>query len=51
VALCSGLFEDTVVELVPLADVPEHIRSRRITHALVIASFHLYELYLSKKAK
>jgi ADP-ribose pyrophosphatase len=43
-----GLFEDTAVELVSLTEVPELIHTGRITHALVIASFHLYDLYISK---
>lgn len=33
-------FEEIRTWLAPLADVPEMIRSRRITHALVIAAFH-----------
>jgi 8-oxo-dGTP pyrophosphatase MutT (NUDIX family) len=43
-----GAFEETAVQLVPLRQVPELIRSGRISHALVVAAFHLYELYLSK---
>lgn len=39
-----GHFEDTIVELAPLAEVPDLIRGGRISHALVIAAFHLYEL-------
>ena len=43
-----GHFEDTVVELAPLVDVPELIRGGRISHALVIAAFHLYELHRAR---
>ncbi len=36
--------EDTVVELVPLAELDEILRSGRITSALVIAAFHWLHL-------
>jgi 8-oxo-dGTP pyrophosphatase MutT (NUDIX family) len=39
-----GHFEDTIVELAPLAEVPDLIRGGRISHALVAAAFHVYEL-------
>lgn len=38
-------FEDIHVELAPLKTVPQLIASGRITHALVIAAFHFYELW------
>lgn len=36
--------EQTVVELVPLAEIPERMRSGEIDHALVIAAFHWLQL-------
>ena len=38
--------EDIMIELVPLADIPEMIRRGRITHALVVAGFYHLENYL-----
>jgi 8-oxo-dGTP pyrophosphatase MutT (NUDIX family) len=43
-----GDFEETAVQLVPLSEIPHLIRTERITHALVIAAFHLYDLHVSK---
>jgi 8-oxo-dGTP pyrophosphatase MutT (NUDIX family) len=37
----SGIEEELVVELVPLADVPRLIRGGEVHHALVVAAFHL----------
>jgi ADP-ribose diphosphatase len=37
----SGLDEELVVELVPLAEVPERVRAGEIHHALVVAAFYL----------
>jgi 8-oxo-dGTP pyrophosphatase MutT (NUDIX family) len=36
----SGETEETVVELVPLAEIPERVRRGEIDHALVVAAFH-----------
>ncbi len=36
--------EDLAVDLVPLARIPDLIRSGRITHSLVIAAFHFLSL-------
>ncbi|MDJ0522837.1 MAG: NUDIX hydrolase [Planctomycetota bacterium] len=36
--------EETRVVLVPLAEIPDRMRSGEITHALVIAAFHWYGL-------
>ena len=37
--------EQTVVRLVPLAEVPRLIAEGRITHSLVVVGFHLLSLY------
>ena len=37
--------EETHVVLVPLAEIPDRIRSGEITHALVIAAFHWLDLH------
>jgi ADP-ribose diphosphatase len=37
----SGLDEELVVELVPLAEVPARVRAGEIHHALVVAAFYL----------
>lgn len=39
--------EDIVIELVPLADIPELIANGAITHSLTISAFHYYDLYRS----
>jgi hypothetical protein len=36
--------EETHVELVPRAELPELIRSGQVNHALVFAALHLYDL-------
>lgn len=36
--------EETVVELVPLAEIPDRIRDGTITHALVVVAFHWLSL-------
>jgi len=36
--------EDIAVRLVPLAQIPELIRTGAITHAIVIAAFYLFEV-------
>lgn len=36
--------EETIVELVPLRDVPDLLRAGRIDHALVMAAFHWLDL-------
>ena len=36
----NGETEETVVELVPLAEIPERVRAGEIDHALVVAAFH-----------
>jgi len=40
-------FEEIDVKLVPLADIPNLIREGKITHSLVVAAFHLYDLSIS----
>jgi ADP-ribose pyrophosphatase len=42
--------EDLVVELLPVAELPELVRSGRIRHALVLAAFHFWELHRSRRA-
>ena len=36
--------EEIFRELVPLGRIPELVREARITHALVVAAFHLLDL-------
>ena len=36
----NGETEETVVELVPLAEIPARVRAGEIDHALVVAAFH-----------
>lgn len=43
-APCFDGTEETEVELVPLADIPDRIRDGTITHALVIVAFHWLSL-------
>ncbi|MCL4868051.1 MAG: NUDIX hydrolase [Anaerolineae bacterium] len=38
--------EEITIELIPLTEIPEMIRSGRITHALVVAAFYHLENYL-----
>ena len=40
----NGPLEETVVELVPVRDVPNRVRRGEIDHALVIAALHWWEL-------
>ena len=40
-------FEEIDVKLVPLAEIPNLIREGKITHSLVVAAFHLFELSIS----
>ncbi len=42
--------EDIVVEEIPLAEIPHLITTGRLTHALDIAAFYYYELYLRENA-
>ena len=42
--------EDIATELIPLADIPNLIKSGRITNALVIAAFYHYERFLETSA-
>ena len=42
--------EHTAVRLVPLAEVPGLIEQGRVTHALVVAGFHLYSLREDRNA-
>ena len=37
--------EETVVELMPLADVRRAVREERVDHALVLAAFHFLDLF------
>jgi 8-oxo-dGTP pyrophosphatase MutT (NUDIX family) len=37
-------FEEIDVKLVPLEEIPTLIKEGKITHSLVVAAFHLYEL-------
>lgn len=41
--------EDIEVELIPLEDIPEMIRTRKIDHAIVIAAFSLYFLQTDRE--
>jgi ADP-ribose diphosphatase len=43
-AVSNGPFEETVVELVPVAEVPARVRSGAIDHALVVAALHWWSL-------
>ena len=38
--------EEIEVVLYPLSDVPDLIRTGQITHSLVIAAFHFYQLHV-----
>jgi ADP-ribose pyrophosphatase len=40
----NGPLEETVVELVPVRDVPERVRRGEIDHALVVAALHCWSL-------
>jgi len=40
----NGPLEETVVELVPVAEVPERVRRGEIDHALVVAALHWWSL-------
>jgi len=40
----SGETEETVVELVPLAEIPRRLRAGEIDHALVVAALHWFAL-------
>ncbi len=40
----NGPLEETVVELVPVRELPERVRRGEIDHALVIAALHWWEL-------
>ena len=42
--IANGHTEETVVELVPLADLRETLRAGRVTSALVIAALYWFEL-------
>ncbi len=44
-AIANEGAEETHVVLVPLAEIPDRIRSGEITHALVIAAFHWLDLH------
>ncbi len=41
--------EETSVELVPMAEIPDQLRQGRIDHALVVAALYWY--VLSKQAR
>lgn len=43
--------EDIAVQTVPLADVPEMIRTGQITHGIVIGAFYFLELYRREHAR
>jgi len=43
-AVQNTQLEETIVELVPLADIPDQMRRGRIDHALVVAAFYWYVL-------
>jgi hypothetical protein len=36
--------EETIVELVPMAEIPDQLRQGRIDHALVVAALYWYAL-------
>jgi hypothetical protein len=40
--------EDIEVELIPLKDIPEMIRTGKIDHAIVIAAFSMYFLQMKE---
>jgi 8-oxo-dGTP pyrophosphatase MutT (NUDIX family) len=42
--IANGELEETVVELVPAADVSRRVREGEIDHALVVAALHWWEL-------
>jgi hypothetical protein len=42
--------EDILTRLVPVADVPELVRSGQIRHSLVIVALHHYELLRQAQA-
>jgi ADP-ribose pyrophosphatase len=42
--IANGPLEETVVELVPVRDVPERVRRGEIDHALVVAALHWWSL-------
>ena len=42
--VANGPLEETVVELVPAAEVQERVRRGEIDHALVVAALHLWQL-------
>ena len=43
-AVANGPLEETVVELVPVDEVPERVRRGEIDHALVVAALHAWSL-------
>jgi len=43
--------EDIEVELIPLADIPELIRTGKIDHAIVIAAFSMYFLRIEDRGR
>jgi 8-oxo-dGTP pyrophosphatase MutT (NUDIX family) len=42
--IANGPLEETVVELVPVGEVPERVRRGEIDHALVVAALHWWSL-------
>ena len=46
----NGPLEETVVELVPAAEVPERVRRGEIDHALVVAALHWWSLAREQRA-
>jgi 8-oxo-dGTP pyrophosphatase MutT (NUDIX family) len=42
--IANGPLEETVVELVPAAEIPERVRRGEIDHALVVAALHWWSL-------
>ena len=47
-AIQNGPTEETAVELLPLADLPEVLRSGGIDHALVVAALYAFELWRAR---
>lgn len=40
-------FEEIDIKLIPLSEIPNLIREGKITHSLVVAAFHLFDLSIS----
>lgn len=45
----NGPLEETLVELVPVSELPERVRNGEIDHALVVAALHWWSLHREPK--